>query len=48
MIPPRPILDLWPGDPDIPEDEPTRDEDWAHEESEAECKRERMMEEDRV
>lgn len=45
MIPPRPILDPWPGDPDIPEDEPTREEDWAHEETEAEYKWERMSEE---
>lgn len=44
MIPPRPILDLWPGDPDIPEDEPSRDEDLAHEESEWEDRRERNIE----
>lgn len=46
MIPLRPLL---PRDPDnLPDDEPTEDEDWAHEESEAEYKWERMMEGERV
>lgn len=43
MIPPRPILDYPPDG--YPEDEPTRDEDWAHEEAECEYKWERMTEE---
>ena len=36
MIPRRPLLPRPPWD--IPDDEPTEDEDWAHEETEAEYK----------
>jgi hypothetical protein len=42
MIPLRPLLPRPPWD--IPDDEPTEDEDWAHEETECEYKWERMME----
>jgi len=42
MIPLRPLLPRPPWD--IPDDEPTEDEDWAHEETEAEYCRERNIE----
>ena len=43
MIPLRPLLPRPPWD--IPDDEPTEDEDWAHEESYEEAKRDQWREE---